>query len=104
MAGASDIDFQKSIERLLKSQPGWKRAIQPPDKGAKPGGKGVGRPASGAAALELVEEDASTRQYYDTPVVLRTSDGLFTIEVLPIKQVNLRGGTQLRLAEPPAEG
>ena len=102
MAGASDIDFQKSIERLLKSQTGWKRAIQPPDKGAKPGGKGVGRLASGAAALELVEEDASTRQYY-APVTLRTSDGLLTIEVEPIKQIDLRGNIPFRLAEPQGE-
>ena len=97
-------ELQKAVDRLLKKEPGWRKATQPPQQGPRPGGKGVGRPASGAAALELVEEDASTRQYYDTPVVLRTSDGLFTIEVLPIKQVNLRGGTQLRLAEPPAEG
>lgn len=103
MSGASDIDFQKSIDRLLKSQLRWKQAIQPPAKGPRPGGKGVGRPASGAAALELVEEDASTRQYY-APVTLRTSDGLLTIEVEPIKQMDLRGGISFQFAEPAGEG
>lgn len=102
MASAADIDFQKSVERLLKQQPGWKKATQPPEKGAKPGGKGVGRPASGTAALELVEDDASTRQYY-APVTLRTSDGLLTIEVEPIKQIDLRGNIPFRLAEPQGE-
>lgn len=96
---AADIDFQKSVERLLKQQPGWKKATQPPEKGARPGGKGVGRPASGTAALELVEQDASTRQYYE-PVTLRTSDGLFSIEIEPIKQIDLRGNIPFRFAEP----
>lgn len=100
MASAADIDFQKSVERLLEQRPGWKKATQPPEKGAKPGGKGVGRPASGTAALELVEEDASTRQYY-APVTLRTSDGLLTIEVEPIRQISLRGNITFRFAEPP---
>lgn len=102
-AGASNIDFQKSIERLLKSQPGWKRAIQPPDKGAKPGGKGVGRPASGASGVDLVEQDAATRQYHETPYILRSSDGILTIEVSPIKQINLQGNGRIVFAEPPAE-
>lgn len=99
---SSDIDFQKSVARLMESERGWKRAIQPPAKGPRPGGKGVGRPASGAAALELIEEDASTRQYY-APVTLRTSDGLLTIEVEPIKQIDLRGNIPFRLAEPQGE-
>lgn len=95
-------ELQKAVDRLLKKEPGWRKATQPPQQGPRPGGKGVGRPASGAAALELVEEDASTRQYY-APVTLRTSDGLLTIEVEPIKQIDLRGNIPFRLAEPQGE-
>ena len=42
--------------------------------------------------LLVVEDDASTRQYHETPYILRSSDGIITIEVEPIKQINLRGG------------
>ena len=102
-AGAGSSELQKAVDKLLKREPGWRRAIQPPDKGAKPGGKGVGRPASGTSALELVEEDASARQYWETPLIVRTSDGLLTFEVQPIKRMVLRGNTVFDFAEPPPE-
>mgnify|MGYP000894229530 CR=1 FL=1 len=98
MASASEL--QKAVDKLLLREPGWRKATQPPAMGPRPGGVGVGRPASGTTALELIEEDASTRQYY-APVVLRTSDGLFTIEVEPIRQISLRGNIPFRFAEPP---
>lgn len=100
-AGASEL--QKAVDKLLKREPRWKEAIRPPDKGAKAGGTGVGRPSSGTAVIELIEDDASTRQYHETPHVLRSSDGIITIEVEPIKQINLRGGIPFQLAEPPDE-
>lgn len=101
-AGASEL--QKAVDKLLKREPGWRRAITPPDKGAKPGGTSVGRPASGAGGgLELVEDDASTREYHPAPLILRSADGILTVEVEAIKTVRLRGNLSLELAMPPQE-
>lgn len=100
-------EIQDAIKKLVSREPGWVEFDRMPAIGTRPGEIAIGRPSSaastaGARGVELVEEDASTRQYH-APHVLRSSDGIITIEVEPIQQVNLRGGGALVFAAPPPE-
>lgn len=101
MASASEL--QKAVDRLIKSEPGWKAFDPKPPVGAKPGGVSKGRAAGNpsGSAQSLVEADASKREFY-APRTITTSDGLFTIEQPVIKKIILIGGGSIEFQEPPA--
>ena len=101
----SSAELSKLIDKISRPTPGWEPLAPSSPVGARPGEVAVGRPASSSTAggLSLTEEDASTRQYYETPYFLRTSDGILAFEVLPIRRINLRGNIPFVFAEPPPE-
>ncbi len=99
MSGAS---LQDAARRLVSEQPGWKPTKPAPNKGARPGEIATGRPASAESGegTVLEESDFELREYWD-PVELTSSDGLFTFEVEPIRQISLVGDGLFTFAEPP---
>lgn len=93
--------LQKAVEDLLKREPDWKRATQPPAKGGRTGATSIGKPSSGAGAQAgLAESDYTLREYWPVQV-MRTSDGVLTFEVEPIKAVMLDSGYPFTFKEPP---
>lgn len=100
MSGAS---LQDAARRLVSEKPGWKPAKPAPTKGARPGETATGRPSSAQAATAATfeESDFSLRQYWD-PVTLTSSDGIFSFEVEPIRQIALVGEGTFSFEEPPA--
>lgn len=100
MAGKSS-ELQKAIERLVKREPGWEQFKALPEVGARPGAKSVGRPSSAAATLDMIldEADYDLREHWQGRS-LTTSDGVFVIEWLPIKKVQLVGNGSMNFLEP----
>ena len=74
-----------------------------PAQGKKPVVVGKGRtPASsGSGGANLVEAAFSGRTYWATRTVI-SSDGLFAMEVKPVKKITFQTGATITLAEPPA--
>ena len=72
-------------------------------QGKKPVVVGKGRtPAStSGSGSNLVEGAFSARTYWTTRTVI-SSDGLFAMEVKPVKKITFQTGATLTLAEPPA--
>lgn len=95
-------ELQKAVEKLVKREPGWKAFEPPPNVGARPGEVSKGRPASSSpsSAATLEESDAALREYFSARM-LTSSDGLFTIEVRPIKKIVLVGNGAFIFKEPP---
>lgn len=90
--------LQKAVDDLLRREPGWKKATQPPVKGGRAGETSVGKPSTGTST-GFAESDYTLREYWPVQV-LRTSDGLLTFEVEPIKAVTLDSGNQFTFREP----
>lgn len=99
---ASAGELQNAVDRLIKSEPGWKQFDKKPPVGARPGAVSTGRAAgsTSGSAQSLVEADASKREFY-APRTVTTSDGLFTIEQPVIKKIILMGGGSIEFQEPP---
>jgi len=94
--------LQQAARRLVTQKAGFEGVKPAPAKGARPGERTTGRPASAAnaAALSLVESDASLREYF-SPVTVLSSDGLFAIQVSRIKIVQLEGNGRMEFKNPP---
>lgn len=102
MSAASEL--QKAVDKLLKKEPRWREATQPPAKGPQPGQVATGRPATGGAAASgsgFVEADAALREYWAERIVATSSDGLFVLMGAPIKKVFGSPGPQ-EYRDPPA--
>ena len=98
MPAKGSSELQKAVDRLIKTEPGWKEATRPPARGGKAGSTSTGRPTAGQSAISLIEPDASAREYW-APRTLRSTDGVLTIEVAPIKTVVFADGSA-SFAEP----
>lgn len=100
----SDDLLQKAVQRLVQKEPGWQKFVQPEPRGAKPAE--VGRSASPAASGSggggggtLDELDYSQREYW--PVINKVStDGLFTLQIKPIKSILLSDGSRATFKQP----
>lgn len=94
--------LQDALRRLMEQQPGWKKATTPPEQGPKPAARGKGLPASSSSAngIAFNESDYGLREYWP-PVSVTSADGLFTVEVDPIKAIALDGGGKATFKEPP---
>jgi hypothetical protein len=102
MAAATNSSaLEKALQRLLEREPGWKNFIRPENKGARPAAVGTGLPATSeqqrGGAFE--EEDAALRTYYPVKT-LTSTDGLFTLQIEPIKSIRLSSGDDAKFAEP----
>lgn len=100
MAGASEL--QKAVERLVAKEPGWQQVATKPTVGARPAVRSTGRPSSSGGAFEFDEKSFETREYWPVRQVA-SSDGIFTIELEPIKRIKLKSGDYATFAEPPPE-
>lgn len=94
--------LQNAALRLVSQRAGFTGVKPAPAKGARPGEKTTGRPSSAAnaAALSLVESDASLREYF-APVNFLSADGLFSIQVSRIKKVVLEENGAMEFKSPP---
>ncbi len=99
----SSASLQEAARRLVSKAPGWEPVRPAPVKGARSGETATGRPSSApsADATSFEESDASLREYFPA-VTYTSSDGLFTFEVEPIRQISLVGDGTFIFDEPPA--
>lgn len=97
----SASELQKAVDKLIKREPRWVEATQPPAKGAKPGKVATGYPASAGRGQNIVleETDYALRQHWP-PFEIISTDGMFVIEIEPIKYIDLGGGDGFKFAEP----
>lgn len=99
----SASELQKAVDKLIKREPGWKAATQPPNKGPKPGKVATGYPASPAGqqsgGVAFVESDYTQREYWPA-INITSSDGLFVLSYQPIKSVLLEGGDRATFKQP----
>ncbi|MFT3758968.1 hypothetical protein [Thauera sp.] len=92
--------MEKALKRLLEREPGWKKFVRPEAKGARPAAIGTGVPATSEQKGSAFEEkDAALRTYYPVKTLTLT-DGLFTLQVEPIKSIRLSSGDDAKFAEP----
>lgn len=97
----SASDLRDVTRRLVGAGGAASEALKPaPVKGAKPGGVATGRPSSGGAGNGAMVETAFEDREYWGSVDFTSSDGLFTIQVDPIKKVVLEGGRSIEFKEP----
>lgn len=93
--------LQQAARRLVSQKAAFEAIKRAPPKGARAGERTTGRPASAAGASNtFVESDAALREYF-AQTSLTSTDGIFTIEVRPIKKVYLNGGGVLEFKNPP---
>lgn len=97
----SASSLQRSLRRLVAQRAGWEPVPPAPSKGARPGERAIGRPASAQAAqgVTLVESSYAARLYWP-PRLLTSTDGIFTLEVEPIRQMSLVGDGTFQFQEP----
>lgn len=94
-----------AVNRLKVRDRGWAKATEPPGKGERPPSRGKGLPAaagasnSGGGSVVFAESDYSLRQYWPARTI-SSSDGIFSIEVEPIKQIALEGSDVATFKEP----
>ena len=100
MAAATNSSaLEKALQRLLEREPGWKHFGQPEPKGARPAAVGVGVPATSGQGGAFDEKDAALRTYYPVKTLIST-DGLFTLQIEPIKSIRLVSGDDAKFKEP----
>lgn len=92
-----------AVNRLKVRERGWAKATEPPGKGERPPSRGKGLPAAAGASssgpVALAEADYSMREYW--PVVhVTSSDGLFVIEIEPIRSILLESGDLITYKQP----
>lgn len=97
----SAAKLQQAASRLVVSTGAAKARSAPQAKGAKAGAVSTGRPSSGGSGSgsSLAESDFTLRQFWPT-VNFSSSDGLFTVQVQPIKSINLGGSKVMTFKQP----
>ena len=95
-------EIEKQLRRLLEKGPPRFEPLPPSAVPAgAPGSVSRGAP-SGGQQITLEESDASQREYWAARTI-RTSDGLLSIEIEPIKSRLLTSGQRDYYANPPAD-
>lgn len=98
----SSKSLQQSIERLVTKDPGWHPLGTAPAVGARPASKAVGRPGGTqqtSGSFDFIETLYSAREYWPA-VQVTSSDGVFTLEIEPIKSILLDTGERAQFQEP----
>lgn len=91
--------FKGALDRFIKDNPGWAPIADGIPQGRKPGQVSTGRPASASSGTAFEEMDYNSREYY-SPRAVTSSDGLFVIELEPIKSMLLVGNNRATFREP----
>lgn len=99
-------DLQKSLQLLGTRSAGFEPLGPVPSVGARPGRVSTapaGSSLSGSTdrSAKLEESDAGLREHHPSRTIT-TTDGLFTLEVRPIKRVVLVNGGEIVFKAPPA--
>lgn len=90
----TDRRLQEYLNTLIDQGRDREGLPELPPRDALPGGKGLATPSGGVGGgitSPLEESDAGTRQYHP-PGQITSSDGLFVLELEPIKQMEMRDG------------
>lgn len=96
----SSSDLREAGLRLLGGGRGFESLKPVPVKGARPGAVSTGRPASARnSAQDLAESDYAQREYWSA-VTLTSTDGIFTLQVQPIKKIALEDGAVFTFKQP----
>jgi hypothetical protein len=96
-------DIAKAVRSLIIPAPNREPLIPKPPQGAKPAVVGRGRtPAAGAGGGgDEIEASHAARTYW-APVTITSSDGLFVLELDPVRKITFQSGVTLELADPSA--
>ncbi len=96
----SGADLRDAGRRLTGDGRAFQALKPAPGKGGKPGTVSTGRPASGGGQTTgFAESDYTQRQYWPA-VTLTSTDGIFTLQVEPIKQLSLDSGAVFTFKQP----
>lgn len=96
----SSSGLREAGRRLLGDGRGFEALKPAPAKGARPGAVATGRPASaGNSDRNLAESDYAQREYWPA-VTVTSTDGIFTLQVDPIKKIALEGGAVFTFKQP----
>lgn len=102
MSNAADL--QRALQRLAGDPAGFTPLDPVPPVGGRAAARSRGLPGGGSEPDQddLVEQDAASREYWEVRP-LTSSDGLFVLEVEPIKLIVLEDGRRIELADPADE-
>ena len=97
----SASDLRQAVRRLTGGGRGFEPLKPLVTKGARPGTIATGRPASAQSGVgsDLVENSYAEREYWPA-VTVESTDGIFTLEIEPIKRVVLEGGGSFDFKQP----
>lgn len=95
------MSIKQSVRALVDAPAGADPLAQQPAVGAKGAERAVGRAGQGGGTGDgtFDEADYTQREYWTT--INKTSvDGLFSIQIKPIKSILLQSGTRATFKEP----
>ena len=96
-------DIAKAVRSLIIPAPSREPLVPKAPQGAKPAVVGRGRtPAGKSSGSESLTESAyEDRTFYSVRNVT-SSDGVFVMQIRPVKRINFPNGVYIELKEPPA--
>ncbi|THF60899.1 hypothetical protein [Pseudothauera rhizosphaerae] len=101
MTTASDLG--RSLRRLIPRDPTHRRTLEPASPAQPiPSTRGVSltaQQAAGSGGGAFEEDDASQREYWPVRTIT-SSDGLFVLEVEPLKSILLKDGSRATFGDP----
>lgn len=96
-------DIHRSLRQILGAEPRSRELVPKAPQGAKPAVVGKGRTpaASGGGGGDQIEASHAARTYWTT-ISVPSSDGLFVLEIDPVRKITFQSGATLELANPSA--
>lgn len=93
--------LQRALQRLVDSGRDFEPFEPLPERGERPPTRSVGAPGGNPrrSSSGFVEADYLEREYWPAQEI-ESSDGIFTLEVEPIRSILLDSGERAEFAEP----
>ena len=93
----------KAVRKIAGAETQARELVPKAPQGAKPAVVGKGRTpaASGGGGGDQIEASHAARTYWTT-ISVPSSDGLFVLEVDPVRKITFQSGATLELANPSA--